>query len=220
MVDSISRKEMQPDDDNVKLDFWGLSYGTLLGATYASMFPDNVGKMILDGVLEPSDFVNHHWAGSVEDTELALKSFYEHCAAAGPIDWNDWSKGCHLASNGSTAADVRERVQGILMKLYHNPMWFSGPYGPDVVSYSIAKNIIFSSLYSPIITFPNLAQILYTIEQDDKSVIAQYAASNGLPTGLASSAPMYPVGNDAGMVCVSFPNWYEPFNSGLITYFT
>ena len=35
-----------------ELDCWGLSPGTLLSATYAAMFPDRVGRIILDGTLK------------------------------------------------------------------------------------------------------------------------------------------------------------------------
>ena len=36
-----------------KLTYYGISYGSYLGATYAAMFPDNVRAMIIDGVLDP-----------------------------------------------------------------------------------------------------------------------------------------------------------------------
>ena len=39
--------------DEPKLDYFGISYGTKLGATYAELFPDNVGKFVLDSVLAP-----------------------------------------------------------------------------------------------------------------------------------------------------------------------
>lgn len=35
------------------LDYYGISYGTYLGTTYAAMFPDRVGRMVVDGVLDP-----------------------------------------------------------------------------------------------------------------------------------------------------------------------
>jgi pimeloyl-ACP methyl ester carboxylesterase len=37
-----------------QLNYLGYSYGTLLGAIYAENFPGNVGRMVLDGALDPS----------------------------------------------------------------------------------------------------------------------------------------------------------------------
>src|SRR5581483_9435533 len=36
-----------------QLSYYGISYGTMLGSTYAAMFPTHVRAMILDGVLDP-----------------------------------------------------------------------------------------------------------------------------------------------------------------------
>ena len=36
-----------------KLNYYGISYGTQLGSTYASMFPTRVGRFVVDGVLDP-----------------------------------------------------------------------------------------------------------------------------------------------------------------------
>lgn len=36
-----------------RLDYLGMSYGTLLGATYANLFPHRVGRVVLDGNLAP-----------------------------------------------------------------------------------------------------------------------------------------------------------------------
>src|SRR5699024_5306281 len=40
--------------DAPQLDYFGISYGTKLGATYAELFPEQVGKFVLDSVLPPS----------------------------------------------------------------------------------------------------------------------------------------------------------------------
>lgn len=44
-----------PEKD-AKIWYWGQSYGTVLGATFASLFPDRVGRMILDGVVDADDY--------------------------------------------------------------------------------------------------------------------------------------------------------------------
>ncbi len=41
-----------------KLNYIGLSYGTYLGATYANLFPRQVGKMVLDGNIGPTAWTN------------------------------------------------------------------------------------------------------------------------------------------------------------------
>lgn len=40
-----------------KLNYYGISYGTFLGATYANMFPDRVRAVVLDGDVNPKAFV-------------------------------------------------------------------------------------------------------------------------------------------------------------------
>jgi pimeloyl-ACP methyl ester carboxylesterase len=40
---------------NQKLDYYGASYGTYLGQTYATIFPDRVGRMVLDGNVGPKN---------------------------------------------------------------------------------------------------------------------------------------------------------------------
>ncbi|MFH5232812.1 alpha/beta hydrolase [Antrihabitans spumae] len=36
-----------------KTTYWGVSYGTFLGATYANLFPDHVRALVLDGNIDP-----------------------------------------------------------------------------------------------------------------------------------------------------------------------
>ena len=43
-----------------KLHYFGISYGTELGGVYAHLFPKNVGRLVLDAVVDPSaDTVGH-----------------------------------------------------------------------------------------------------------------------------------------------------------------
>jgi pimeloyl-ACP methyl ester carboxylesterase len=39
-----------------KMDYFGISYGTYIGSVYANMFPQNVGNMIIDGIVDVTAF--------------------------------------------------------------------------------------------------------------------------------------------------------------------
>jgi pimeloyl-ACP methyl ester carboxylesterase len=62
-----------------KLYWLGASYGTLIGATYADLFPTRVGRMVLDGAIDPT-LTNVELAhGQAKGFELALRRFVEDC---------------------------------------------------------------------------------------------------------------------------------------------
>jgi pimeloyl-ACP methyl ester carboxylesterase len=39
-----------------RVRFWGFSYGSVLGITFAAMFPDRVERLIVDGVVDTYDY--------------------------------------------------------------------------------------------------------------------------------------------------------------------
>jgi pimeloyl-ACP methyl ester carboxylesterase len=60
IIDHMSTADTARDMDLIRqalgedqLSYYGISYGTYLGATYAAMFPDHIRAMIVDGVLDP-----------------------------------------------------------------------------------------------------------------------------------------------------------------------
>jgi pimeloyl-ACP methyl ester carboxylesterase len=60
ILDHMSTADTARDMDLIRqalgeeqLSYYGISYGTYLGATYAAMFPDRIRAMIVDGVLDP-----------------------------------------------------------------------------------------------------------------------------------------------------------------------
>ncbi|MFJ9660061.1 alpha/beta hydrolase [Streptomyces griseoflavus] len=53
-----------------RLTYLGISYGTMLGATYANLFPDKVRAMILDGNWDP-----RAWTNDASDEDPRLTSF-------------------------------------------------------------------------------------------------------------------------------------------------
>ena len=64
-----------------QLHFAGFSYGTFLGATYAGLYPENVGRMLLDGALDPSMSNDDLVVGQAIGFEKALRAYVTDCQA-------------------------------------------------------------------------------------------------------------------------------------------
>lgn len=65
------------------LNYYGDSYGTYLGETFASMFPDRVGRMVLDGVTFANDRatgeLSHNVASGKKETSTLSKTLNANC---------------------------------------------------------------------------------------------------------------------------------------------
>jgi pimeloyl-ACP methyl ester carboxylesterase len=66
-----------------QLHYVGFSYGTFLGATYADLYPDKVGRVVLDGALDPSMSNDDLIIGQAIGFENALRAYVEYCQSAG-----------------------------------------------------------------------------------------------------------------------------------------
>jgi pimeloyl-ACP methyl ester carboxylesterase len=62
-----------------KLDYLGYSYGTLLGQTYANLFPKKTGRLVLDGVVDPTVTPFELDADQAKGFELDLRAFLVEC---------------------------------------------------------------------------------------------------------------------------------------------
>ncbi|HET6174463.1 MAG TPA: alpha/beta fold hydrolase [Gaiellales bacterium] len=78
-----------------KLNYFGFSYGTFLGATYASLFPKNYRAMVLDGPVDANSYINTPSADLREQSagfERAIGRFFAACTGLqslcnfGPVD--------------------------------------------------------------------------------------------------------------------------------------
>lgn len=62
-----------------KLDYLGFSYGTLLGSTYAALFPEKVGRMVLDGAIDPQLSETDMLLDQVVGFDKAFRTYLEDC---------------------------------------------------------------------------------------------------------------------------------------------
>jgi pimeloyl-ACP methyl ester carboxylesterase len=70
-----------------KLSYLGLSYGTFLGSTYASLFPHSYRTLALEGVLDPDQYANHPLtlrASLAAAQEREVGRFLQACAGNQP----------------------------------------------------------------------------------------------------------------------------------------
>lgn len=76
------------------LNFVGYSYGSFLGITYANLYPKKVGRMILDGVIDPEAWIGGQEEGGEkyplslrlktdEGSSDTLAQFFRECDVAG-----------------------------------------------------------------------------------------------------------------------------------------
>ncbi|MDN3026319.1 alpha/beta hydrolase [Streptomyces sp. S.PB5] len=64
---------------DTKLTYVGASYGTFLGATYAGLFPDRAGRLVLDGAMDPSLPARRMNLDQTAGFETAFQSFARDC---------------------------------------------------------------------------------------------------------------------------------------------
>ncbi|KAF2089533.1 hypothetical protein K490DRAFT_37600 [Saccharata proteae CBS 121410] len=153
-----------------QLLYWGISYGTLLGATFSAMYPDRVGRVALDGVVEAERWYNGA-DEPVVDADKVMDDFYEQCFAGGP-------DACAFYDPAGPAA-MKATFENIKTDLLINPLPVpaSEVRGPDVLKYSDLNSFIAEALYFPLTYFPLLSNILTGLSSNNGSLLADYKQS-------------------------------------------
>ncbi|MEV4739705.1 alpha/beta hydrolase [Streptomyces sp. NPDC049555] len=64
---------------DAKLNYFGISYGTELGGVYAHLFPRNVGRTVLDAVVDPTQDPVQGNIAQTKGFQLALEDYLKDC---------------------------------------------------------------------------------------------------------------------------------------------
>lgn len=115
------------------LTYLGKSYGTLLGATYAELFPERVGRMVLDGVLPADLDIVEVTEGQMVSFQETLTDFLEDCLA---------SDDCPFTG---TPAQAQAQLRDWLTSLDTDPLMVDG----RKLNEPMAAYAVISSLYFP-----------------------------------------------------------------------
>ncbi|MER6946100.1 alpha/beta hydrolase [Nonomuraea sp. NPDC000554] len=125
-----------------KLNYFGMSYGTQLGAVYATEYPENVGRMVLDAPLDPTVDFEQRALAQTRGFQQAYESFLRWCV----------KEGCALGANAKAADDNIE-------KLLHQLAAKSLPVNGRQLTQGLASTAIAAALYSDL-TWPFLETAL------------------------------------------------------------
>lgn len=153
-----------------------ISYGTGIGQTYANMFPDKVGRLILDG----AEYVKDHrllggfgWTSLDNTTDIWRDGFLGECVAAGPSR-------CALAKPTQnrdepvTLAQLEMRIDSLIKSLITRPIpAYTESSGPSLITYSRLVGSLYPTMYDPK-GWPHAAQMLSELEAGNATLAAAF----------------------------------------------
>ncbi|MEU0373376.1 alpha/beta hydrolase [Streptomyces sp. NPDC006283] len=183
-----------------QLTYQGISYGTILGATYANMFPDKVRAMVLDSNIDPRAWTNHASdadprlttalrMGSDRAAAATVKQFLALCGSATPD---------RCAFSAGSPKATADKFDQLMQRLRKQPVgeWTYAGTVADVVS----------SLYVVRPGWANLAGRLQTLWQ------GRVAERSPLPPAPAVPHPNPYLGEEQGaaVFCGDSPNPRDP----------
>ncbi|HUN34063.1 MAG TPA: alpha/beta hydrolase [Trebonia sp.] len=184
------------------LNFYGASYGTLLGATYANLFPATTGRMILDGNINPvawstgnSQLPPFSRIGTARATGTVMTAFLDLCGQA---------PATACAFSAGTQAATIAKWQTLLRLARRHPVSLGGQQG----TYSYADVV---DLASGLGMVDQWQQNAITLQQLWTAATGARPGSSATPSPVSSppsSAPAYYAGPEQQLAiqCADSPS--------------
>jgi pimeloyl-ACP methyl ester carboxylesterase len=162
----IDRLRAALGDD--KLDYLGYSYGTVLGAVYAQMFPQHVRRMVLDSPVDLSVNALQELQADAGGFEHALESFLQWCAA---------DKKCAFHSSGDPESAFRALQQKFEAGAQLTTETAGGEPSTRKAGVAAFYTAVLSALYDKTYGWPELGQALEDARTGDGSLLLALADS-------------------------------------------
>jgi pimeloyl-ACP methyl ester carboxylesterase len=187
------------------LNYYGASYGTLLGATYANLFPATAGRMILDGNINPvawstgnSQVPAYSRIGAGQATGAVMTAFLSLCGKASV-------KECAFSA-GTPAATIA-KWDALLRLVRGHPVNLGGQQG----TYTYADVVGSASNLGRVDQWQDnaaLLQQLWTAAVGGKPSPSPTPTQPPTPSPSPSSSPSYYWGIEQplAVVCADSPN--------------
>ncbi|KAH9884113.1 TAP-like protein-domain-containing protein [Cubamyces lactineus] len=158
------------EGENALINYYGTSYGTVIGQYLVNMFPDRVGRVAIDGVVDAVDWATlpaYKWERLWQTSANATyEIFMDDCAEAGP------SKCALSRSDDKHGSDILDRVEAFLVDLYNEPLAVPNADPPSILTNARTRLFLLGMLQKPA-TWPDSADALDRAMNGDGSAILQ-----------------------------------------------
>ncbi|TEA19238.1 putative hydrolase [Colletotrichum sidae] len=173
----LERTQWKPDEE--KLNYWGFSYGTLLGQTFAVMHPGRVSRVIIDGVVDPDDYYSTNWLKNLQDTDQIIFQWARYC--------NQAPGACPLADPDLPEGVITARIARLAESLLTDPIPVAGndQHGPLVVYYSDVLQLLGNALYTQGYVEGTFEILKDLLARNGTSLAARKAAGDLSPVALS-----------------------------------
>ena len=181
-----------------RLNFFGFSYGSHLGTTYAELFPDHFRTMALDGILDHSLAFDDLYVSSAGEFERVFGRFAAWCRQTAD---------CPLAGR-----DARQVYDRIVARAEQQPLPAPDATSPRPVHESDIHRVTLSRLGTPE-QWPTLAAAIASAAAGDASLFRDladlvtsrapdgtYGPSHGIERGALACLDWPPVARNASDV--------------------
>ncbi len=166
-----------------RISYLGASYGTLLGATYATLFPERVRQMVLDAPVDPLTWQSDPLGATHDQAvsgEKLLDAWFATCRAEGPV--------CGYGDGDPEAA-----FDALITRLEREPLPVpaSEPISAGRLDGTTALLAARTAAFGPAL-WPLLTAGLLAAEQGDGTVLGRLATllsreADGTPNGLGEA---------------------------------
>lgn len=172
------------DGEGAKINYFGASYGSILGMYLANMLPDRVGYVNIDGIADPVSWAgqpSHKWhRGWIETAEATYDMFLRDCAEAGP----DLCPLVH--GHRESPKNIDRRIEHFLAKLDSHPLPVPQSRRPGYLTSGSVRALFLASLERPAL-WPAWSKALAQAMSGDGQEVYNSLAGVAGPDALANA---------------------------------
>jgi pimeloyl-ACP methyl ester carboxylesterase len=212
-----------------KINYLGFSYGTLLGATYAQLFPKNIRAFVLDGAVDPTQKAVDAAEGQAKGFENAFNQFSSWCQQNTCAIAPDARAAVTAALAKSRTAPVRGAdgrratagwvLTGVIVALYSQAEWPSLASAVAALNRGNADPILgLADSYAQRDShghYDNMFDVFNTVSCDDDASGETIAQARTLQLRWRAKYPLFGAALATGLLgCAAWPAKRDPYPTG------